>query len=145
MAFPSFHLTHFAIATSYPRHSKRYVMERSRDFNPQSDMDRFFYHQQSEFSLDEFEVDDQTTLEESEGSTLLDAGVPSLTHESTLESSVRILRERFLCTHPLAEKIKRRQAKVWKQELFWWSFDCIDVDQQAQYDNGRYIGTHIPS
>lgn len=123
------HLTRFAITTSYPSHSKLYIMEQARDFNPQSDMDHFFHHQQSEHPLDEFDVDDQTTLEESEGSTLLDAEVPSLAHESTLESSVRSLRERFLCTHPMAEKVKRRQAKVWTHELFWWRFGCIDVDQ----------------
>ncbi|KAF9332084.1 Minichromosome maintenance domain-containing protein 2 [Podila minutissima] len=67
---------------------------------------------QSEQSLDQFDADDQTTLEEPEGSTLLDAEVPSLAHESTLESSVRSLRERFLCIHPLAEKVKRRQERI---------------------------------
>ncbi|KAG0354634.1 hypothetical protein BG005_006324 [Podila minutissima] len=75
-------------------------------------MDHIFYYQQSEQSLDQFDADDQTTLEEPEGSTLLDAEVPSLTHESTLESSVRSLRERFLCTHPLAVKFKRRQERI---------------------------------
>ncbi|KAF9299297.1 Minichromosome maintenance domain-containing protein 2 [Mortierella antarctica] len=75
-------------------------------------MDHIFYYQQSEQSLDQFDADDQTTLEEPEGRTLLDAEVPSLTHESTLESSVRSLRERFLCTHPLAEKFKRRQKRI---------------------------------
>ncbi|KAG0040134.1 Minichromosome maintenance domain-containing protein 2 [Podila clonocystis] len=78
---------------------------------PQSNMDHIFYHQQSLQSLNEFDVDDQTTLEESEGSTLLDAEVPSLAHEPTLESSVRSLRERFLCSHPLAKKVKKRQTK----------------------------------
>ncbi|KAF9396188.1 Minichromosome maintenance domain-containing protein 2 [Podila verticillata] len=92
-------------------HSKLYIMERVEDFNPQSDMDRFFYHQPSELSLEEFDVDDQITMEESDGSILLDAEVPSLAHELNLESSVRSLRERFLCTHPMAEKVKRRQAK----------------------------------
>ncbi|KAG0335592.1 hypothetical protein BG004_008393 [Podila humilis] len=56
-----------------------------------------------------------TTIEDSEGSTLLDtdAEVPSLSHTSTLEDSLASLRNKFQSTHPLSEKIKRRLAQTY--------------------------------
>ncbi|KAG0333885.1 hypothetical protein BG000_008802 [Podila horticola] len=104
-------------------------------------MDRIFYHQQSEHSLDEFDVDDQTTLEESESDTLLDAEVPSLAYKSTLETSVRSLRERFLCPHPLAEKVKKRQATS-GSTVNWYNI-LIVIDPMILLDDFPSLGNQL--
>ncbi|KAF9309826.1 hypothetical protein BG003_009234 [Podila horticola] len=104
-------------------------------------MDRIFYHQQSEHSLDEFDVDDQTTLEESESDTLLDAEVPSLAYESTLKTSVRSLRERFLCPHPLAEKVKKRQATS-GSTVNWYNI-LIVIDPMILLDDFPSLGNQL--